>query len=651
MKLQFLSKRGFSLFLAFAMCLSLLGVQVFAADADTLSGEEFLKLADESGTITLTNDVVLTETVIVGTDETVTLELGDYIITIVADGAIWNVGTLTINAGAGGIQSEDKFVENQGTLVISGGKHTGGIANMATGDLTIESGTAITAKGFMLKNEGTAVIKGGSFESSYKNGVIRGEGGSLTIEGGSFKNTKDKPLMAANGDTQITITGGDIDCGLAAGSNVTVTGGNFPADTEIADFLDKNELTAVVTGEDGKKTILTGSDAVEAIENGNGTAYLGGSSVPSADFATVMLDRNDGSASEKRLVVKGTDITLENLTREGCWAFDGWLLGDVPVEGSVEIAEDVTFTAQWKTSHSTDEVSAVDATCVADGHKAYRYCYVCEKMFDEAGQELTDEDVVLPKLDHTWNDGEVTKPATTSEEGVTTYTCTYCGEKREERIPRLPDTSGNGSFNGGGSDSSSSEIRDEDVPLAGVLPFDDTAEGDWYYDAVKYVYENGLMSGTSDNAFSPHSSTSRAMIVTILYRMEGEPEAAASAFSDVSPDAYYAAAVAWAAENGIVSGYSETQFGPNDNITREQLAVILYHFAAFKGVDVAGRAELEGFSDAAQISEFAEQAFRWAVDAGLISGVDDVTLAAGGTATRAQVASLLMRFCENQLAK
>lgn len=632
MKFQSLSKRGFSLFLAFAMCLSLLGVQVFAADADALSGDEFLALADENGTIVLTNDVVLTETVSVLGN--VAIELGDFTITM-GSYSIQNMGMLTITAGLGGIQADGVFVENYGTLVMFGGNHTGGIANMATGDLTIEDGTTIMASGYVLTNNGTATIKGGTFEGSSKKALIKGENGTLMIEGGSFKNTNDKPLMATNGDTQITITGGDIDCGLAAGSNVTVTGGNFPADTEIADFLDKNELTAVVTDENGKKTILTGDDAVEAIENGNGDAYLGGNTVPSEDFATVMLDQNDGSAPEKRLVVKGTSITLENLTREGCWAFEGWQQGDVPVESSIVITEDVTFTAQWKAFHDTYEVSAVDATCVADGHKAYQLCSVCQKMFDENGAELSEADVVLPKLDHTWDDGVVKKVATTSEEGVMTYTCTYCGETREELIPRLPETSGGGSINGGGSGSSSADIRDEDVPLAGVLPFDDAAEGDWYYDAVKYVYEKGLMSGTSDNAFSPYSSTSRAMIVTILYRMEGEPEAAASAFSDVSPDAYYAAAVAWAAENGIVSGYNETQFGPNDNITREQLAVILYHFAAFKGVDVAGRAELENFSDAAQVSEFAAEALRWAVDAGLISGVDDVTLAAGGTATRA----------------
>ncbi len=647
MKFQSLSKRGFSLFLTFVMCLSLLGVQVFAADAVTMSGEEFLALADENGTIVLANDVVLTGAVQV--TENIAIELGDFIIAMGSNG-IQNMGELTITAGMGGIQSDDVFMENYGVLVLSGGNYAGSVANMATGDLTIEDGTAITASGYVLTNNGTATIQGGTFEGGSKKALIKGEDGSLTIEGGSFVNTNGKPLVAASGETEITITGGDIDCGLAAGSNVTVTGGNFPAETEIADFLNQDELTAVVKDENGKQTILTGDDAVEAIENG-ADAYLGGGAVEADRFAAVMLDRNDGSAPEKRLVVKGTSITLENLTREGCYAFVGWLRDNVPVEGEALIEEDTSFTAQWNASHNTYEVAAVDATCVADGHKAYQLCYVCEKMFDENGAELSEADIVLPKLDHTWNDGVVTKEATTTEEGVMTYTCTYCSETRTESIPRVPGTSGNGSINGGGSDSSSANIQDEDVPLAGVLPFDDATEANWYYDAVRYVYEKGLMSGTSDNVFAPHSSTSRAMIVTILYRMEGEPEAAASAFSDVSPDAYYAAAVAWAAENGIVSGYSETQFGPNDNITREQLAVILYNFAAFKGLDVTGRAELESFSDAAQVSEFAVEALRWAVDAGLMSGVDNVTLAAGGTATRAQVASLLMRFCENQLAR
>ena len=223
MKFQSLSKRGFSLFLTFVMCLSLLGVQVFAADAVTMSGEEFLALADENGTIVLANDVVLTGAVQV--TENIAIELGDFIIAMGSNG-IQNMGELTITAGMGGIQSDDVFMENYGVLVLSGGNYAGSVANMATGDLTIEDGTA---SGYVLTNNGTATIQGGTFEGGSKKALIKGEDGSLTIEGGSFVNTNGKPLVVASGETEITITGGDIDCGLAAGSNVTVTGGNFPA--------------------------------------------------------------------------------------------------------------------------------------------------------------------------------------------------------------------------------------------------------------------------------------------------------------------------------------------------------------------------------------------------------------------------------------
>lgn len=192
------------------------------------------------------------------------------------------------------------------------------------------------------------------------------------------------------------------------------------------------------------------------------------------------------------------------------------------------------------------------------------------------------------------------------------------------------------------------EIKDDDVPLAiAPMSFADVAAAHWYHDAVKYVYEKGLMSGTDSSRFSPDVSTTRGMIVSILYRLDGQPEAGRSQFTDVSANAYYAKAVAWAAENGIISGYDAKTFGPNDNITREQLAAILRRYAGFKGYDVARSTELNTFADADQVSGYAVDPMKWAVAAELISGVTETTLNAQGNATRAQLASILFRFCES----
>ena len=177
--------------------------------------------------------------------------------------------------------------------------------------------------------------------------------------------------------------------------------------------------------------------------------------------------------------------------------------------------------------------------------------------------------------------------------------------------------------------------------------FSDVSFGSWYYDAVSYVYNAGLMSGTGSYVFSPDGATTRGMIVTILYRLEGSPDCGSVSFSDVSSDKYYAQAVAWAAENGIVSGYSASHFGSENAITREQLAAILYRYAAYKGYDVSNLASLTGYADNALVASYAKTSFAWAVQAGIISGTGANRLSPSTGATRAQVAAMLMRFCQS----
>ncbi|WP_306488341.1 leucine-rich repeat protein [Agathobaculum sp.] len=170
----------------------------------------------------------------------------------------------------------------------------------------------------------------------------------------------------------------------------------------------------------------------------------------------------------------------------------------------------------------------------------------------------------------------------------------------------------------------------------------------WYHDGIHFCVEHGLMNGTGATTFEPDTTTSRGMIVTILYRLEGTPTAGASSFTDVAADAYYADAVAWANANGIVMGYGNGKYGPDDPVTREQLAAILYRYAQYKGYDTTqGGMSIREFSDYEQISDYALEPMAWAVNAGLINGTTSTTLAPTGSGTRAQTAALLMRFCEN----
>lgn len=185
-----------------------------------------------------------------------------------------------------------------------------------------------------------------------------------------------------------------------------------------------------------------------------------------------------------------------------------------------------------------------------------------------------------------------------------------------------------------------------EAPVSG-LPFGDVKSADWFYNDVKYVYEKGMMAGTAADVFAPNATTTRAMIVTILYRLEGSPAVTGtSAFVDVPAGQWYTDAVNWAAANQIVKGTSATTFAPNDSITREQMAAILYRYAQYKGYDVTKKADLSGYSDNGQISAYAKDALAWANAAKLINGVTNTTLAPQGNATRAQVSAILHRFCD-----
>jgi hypothetical protein len=179
------------------------------------------------------------------------------------------------------------------------------------------------------------------------------------------------------------------------------------------------------------------------------------------------------------------------------------------------------------------------------------------------------------------------------------------------------------------------------------LPFTDVTSGKWYHNAVRYVYENDLFSGMSPTEFGPDMETTRAMLITVLWRLDGTPNpASSSGFSDVVSNKYYTQAVAWASENNISNGISETEFGPELTLTREQTATLLYRYAAYKGLDTSAVADLSTFPDGESVSGWALTAMRWAVGEELLAGTwtgESVLLDPQGSATRAQVATIIMR--------
>ena len=246
---------------------------------------------------------------------------------------------------------------------------------------------------------------------------------------------------------------------------------------------------------------------------------------------------------------------------------------------------------------------------------------------------------------HTWDEGKVTTEPTCTKAGVKTYTCTVCKETKTEAVAALGHVDADKDNR---CDRCGEKLGEDPTPTEDACtPFTDIDQSAWYHDGVHYMIENGMMNGVGNGMFEPESSMTRAMLVTVLYRLEGEPAVSGrSGFSDVTFNSYYEDAVTWAADNGIVNGTSTTTFSPNANVTREQMAAILYRYAQYKKYNTAASSSLNGFTDHASVSGYAAASLEWAVAEKLVNGSAG-KLMPTGNATRAQVAAILHRFVEN----
>ena len=269
----------------------------------------------------------------------------------------------------------------------------------------------------------------------------------------------------------------------------------------------------------------------------------------------------------------------------------------------------------------TDTV--ISATCTEKGYTIHS-CFCGENYVDS----------YVPALGHAWDDGVVTKQPTETTEGVKTFTCTRCDATRTESIPATGDKPCDGG---------------ENCPSG---KFVDVNTKEWYHPYVDYAVEHGLFGGTSENTFEPETAMTRAMLVTVLWRYEGKPMGYQNTFVDVNAKSgsWYIDAVAWAAANNIVGGIGDGKFDPDGEITREQMATILFRYANWKGIDTSKRGDLNAFPDGSKTAGWAKEAVQWTVAEKIIGGSDGKLLPQG-SATRAQVATILMRFIENIVKK
>lgn len=357
----------------------------------------------------------------------------------------------------------------------------------------------------------------------------------------------------------------------------------------------------------GNNKYTTFQDAVNAVENNGTIEIVGGNK----DYTATI------SGSSKTIKVKNS-LTGENIK--------------VTVNGeskTIEPSEDATFTYTKPSSGSSSGGSSSGKTTYKVTTSAVNNGGVNASPSNaEKGATITitlspDKGYKLDKLTVTDGSG---KTVSTVKKSDTVYTFTMPASAVKVGVSYVKATG------------TPSETK-----------FNDVSANDWFASAVDYVTGKGMMNGTADNTFSPKANTTRGMVVTVLYRLENQPSTSAASFTDVASGAYYANAVAWANANGIVSGYGSGKFGPNDKVTREQLAAILYRYAQYKKYDVSVGEDTNilSYDDAQSISSYAIPAIQWACGAGVVTGKSGSKLDSKGNATRAEVAAMLMRFCEN----
>ena len=341
---------------------------------------------------------------------------------------------------------------------------------------------------------------------------------------------------------------------------------------------------------------------------------------------TVTLDYADGeTANSLYTVTEGTKLTLPTPSRSG-YTFEGWYDGSSRVSSPYKVMKDVTLTAEWDYNGSSSSSGST------------RYTVSVEDT-DNGSVEVSPTRA---------SKGSTVTVTVKPDEGYELDELTVT-DKNGDSVKLTDKGDGKYTFQMPASKVTVEAVFTAVEPEPEGLPFTDVTSGDWFYDAVAYVYDKGMMEGTTDTTFAPAMNLTRSMIAQVLYNLEERPEApGAAGFPDVAAGAWYADAVNWAAARGIVKGYDTGAFGPEDSVTREQLAAILYRYAQAKGYDTTqGGMAVREFSDSASISDWAQEAMAWAVNAQVLSGKGNGVLDPQGTATRAEVAQMLMNFVEH----
>ena len=426
----------------------------------------------------------------------------------------------------------------------------------------------------------------------------------------------EKDAPPAPTEFTITVTSGGN--GTASASPAKAAAGTEITLTATPDkgyhFKEWQVISGGVTIKDDKFTMPSANVEVKAIFEKDAP--------PAPTEFTVIFDGNGGTPSVDSMTTTNRKLTsLPSASQSGSYSFDGWYTeksGGTKITTDTVLHANITVYAHW--------------TYIGGGGGGYNPPVTYYTLRFETGggsdipsvREAYNAYIDLTKYVPTWRGH--------------TFIGWYSERSLMNKVSGVYLTKDMTVYAG---------WRVDENPGTGANPFTDVSEKDWFYGDVMFVYENGLMLGTSKTLFSPHGTATRGMMATILWRMEGSPAPKGkNSFTDVEAGKWYADAITWTAENGIFAGYGKDKFGPDDPITREQLAAIFYRYADYKGYDLTVKGNLDKFKDADKITDYAKTAMQWAVGNGLVKGKSGNLLDPQGTATRAEIAAMLHRFIE-----
>lgn len=459
---------------------------------------------------------------------------------------------------------------------------------------------------------------------------------TVTIETKNYNDITATLIFTTIAKTPVNITGVSV-----TGAGKTYDGRAVSyAGTPVAKTNDGTEVTVTGTYSyvwqtaDGTALSAAPKDAgsYKLVITLNDTAYLGSAEVSfTISKAQVTITANDAEA------YTGSDMPKLSYTVTGLASGES-----LAVEPTLSCAADMRKAGSYEIKVSgaavPDTGNYVEAITYVSGVLTVKDRPInIGPVYDITVLE-SDHGTVKASLSNA-SEGSTIRLTVTPDEGYSLYSITVRAENG-----KLIDVSKSGGVYSFKMPASAVTVQASFVKGTMKLPFNDVSENNWFYDAVMYAYSNGIMNGLDTNVFGPNETTTRAMLVTMLYRAAGEPAVrGTNTFRDVAANTWYTDAIIWANANGIVTGVDDGLFSPNGAITREQLATILYRFAKYVGDDVSASANLTGFVDAGSISDYAQTAMSWAVATGLFEGRDNGKLEPTGTATRAEIATVFMR--------